>query len=141
MRSQPGLSREIHDCRFVTRGNPHGRSGADTVFEYFVAEPDVITGTYRGGEIRAGQLVGRITGPDAIELRFQCITTAGELLSGLSQGRVSREPTGLLCLDFEWAWLSGDEGGGTSSYVELPAVPYAVQPALAGDGGRGIHSK
>lgn len=117
------LSREIHNRRFVTRGNPHGRSGADTVFEYAVAEPDVITGTYGGGEIRAGQIVGKITGPDAIELRFQCITAAGELLSGLSQGRVSRDLAGLLCLDFEWVWLSGDQGGGTSSYVELPAVP------------------
>jgi hypothetical protein len=78
------LSHEIHNRRFVTRGNPHGRSGADTVFEYVVADPDVITGTYRGGEIRAGQIVGKVTGPETIELRFQCITTAGELLSGLS---------------------------------------------------------
>ncbi|WP_434984730.1 hypothetical protein [Vreelandella zhaodongensis] len=129
------LSREIHNSRFITRGNPHGRSGADTVFEYAVAEADLITGTYSGGDIRSGQIVGKITGADAIELRFQCITTTGELLSGLSQGRVSRDPAGLLCLDFEWAWLSSNQGGGTSSYVELPAITItsAAQQTNAAD--------
>ncbi len=28
------LRRHLHDRRFVTRGNPHGVSGADTVFHY-----------------------------------------------------------------------------------------------------------
>jgi hypothetical protein len=116
------LSRQIHGKRFRTRENAHGLSGAETVFEYFVGEGNSIYGAYAGGEIRTGQLVGRVTGEERIELLFQCVTTAGDLLSGRSSGRVSRDAEGRLCLDFDWAWLSGDEGGGTSSYVEEHAA-------------------
>jgi hypothetical protein len=112
------LAREIHGKRFRTRENAHGRSGAETVFEYFVAEGDIIHGAYAGGEIRTGQLVGRVTGEDRIEMRFQCVTTSGDLLSGRSSGRVSRDADGRVCLDFDWVWLSGQEGG---SYVEAAA--------------------
>lgn len=113
------LAREIHGKRFVTLENPRGRSGAGTIFEYRVDADGAVRGSYAGAEIRAGQLVGRVVGEDRIELRFQCLTAAGELLSGRSLGTVSRRAEdGLLCLAFEWTWLSGEEGGGTSRYVE-----------------------
>ena len=127
------IAREIDGRRFVTTGNPHGRSGAETVFAYRVDETGAITGSYAGGEIHAGQVVGRVTGADGIELLFQCVTTAGVLLSGRSRGVVSRGGDGLLRLDFEWSWLSGDEGGGTSAYVELPP-PVLVVPGYTSSG-------
>jgi len=114
------LARQIDGRRFVTVGNPHGRSGAETVFTYAVDGHGAVTGSYAGGEIRAGRLVGRIAGEDRVELLFQCVTSGGDLLAGESRGVVSRGGDGLLRLDFEWSWLSGDEGGGTSSYVEVP---------------------
>ena len=35
-----------------------------------------------GGRIRLGTQVGRVTGPDSIELLYQCLTLEGELLAG-----------------------------------------------------------
>ncbi len=115
------LAREIHGRRFVAEDNTHGRSTAETVFEYFVEEDGTITGSYSGGRILTGQLVGRIGEADRITLLFQCVTTSYELLSGTSEGRVSLDGSGVLRLHFEWAWLFGEEGGGTSRYVEIPA--------------------
>jgi hypothetical protein len=112
------LRARLHDRRFVVAENAHGVSGADTVFHYRV-DGAVITGTYAGGRVRAGQLVGRATAPDAIELLYHCVTTDGALLAGWSRGRVGVDGGGATTLAFEWGWLSGAEGGGESRYVEL----------------------
>lgn len=98
--------------------NTQGLSGAGTVFHYQVEE-GAITSTYQGGRIRIGNQVGRITGPDTIELLYHCLTTDGELLSGWSRGRVGVDGAGRITLSFVWGWLSGATGGGDSSYVEL----------------------
>jgi hypothetical protein len=113
------LEIDIDNKRFVTTGNEHGVSGTDTVFEYQI-HGQQITGTYGGGRIAKGHLVGRVTGPNRIELLFQCVTHDGELMAGQSQGRISRNARGLVELHFDWAWLTGDRSGGQSSYVELP---------------------
>jgi lactoylglutathione lyase len=108
----------IHDKRFAPVANPHGVSGADTVFHYRT-DGDLITGSYGGGRIRAGQLVGRVTSPDTIELLYHCVTTDGALMAGESRGSVSRGEDGRVRLAFDWSWLTGDRGGGQSHYVEL----------------------
>ena len=112
------LRARLHDRRFAAVDNEHGVSGADTVFHYRV-DGAVITGTYRGGRVRAGHLVGRATGPDTLELLYHCVTTGGELLAGESRGRVTAGADGRTVLDFEWSWLAGEQGGGRSRYVEL----------------------
>jgi hypothetical protein len=112
------LEIDIDGKRFVTTGNEHGASGADTVFEY-ATDGRRITGAYRGGRVADGHLVGKVTGADTIELLFHCLTTDGELLAGESRGRVSRNARGLVELRFDWAWLTGDRSGGQSSYVEV----------------------
>lgn len=108
----------ISGKRFVTTGNEHGLSAAGTVFTYYMDEEE-ITGHYSGGPIKTGQLVGRVTAENRIEVLFQCLTAEGELLSGRSTGEVSLNADSRTELDFEWVWLSGGEGGGTSSYIEI----------------------
>ena len=114
------VSSHLHDRRFVALANDHGVSGAGTVFHYQV-EGSVITGTYRGGAIATGTLVGKVTAKDTIKLLYQCITHEGELLAGWSVGVVRGGEGGLTRLDFTWGWLSGAEGGGESSYIEMTA--------------------
>lgn len=112
------ISERMNNRRFVVAQNAHGLSDANTVFHYHV-EGHAISGTYQGGHIHQGHLVGRATGPDTIELLYQCITTEGELLAGWSRGTVDVDHAGRTTLAFVWGWLSGETGGGESSYVEL----------------------
>lgn len=113
------LRHSLHDKRFVTTGNEHGVSGADTVFHYRM-DGAVITGQYRGGRVREGHLVGRATAEDRVELLYHCVTVDGELLAGWSRGVVSKDASTRLRLDFEWGWYTG-VGGGESHYIEIPA--------------------
>ena len=108
----------LHDRRFVTTANPEGHADASTVFHYFVHDT-TITGSYTGGKIRSGQVVGRVTGPDTIELLYHCLTQDNELLAGWSRGVVDVDDAGRTILAFEWGWLSGASGGGESHYIEL----------------------
>ncbi|MBK5552898.1 MULTISPECIES: hypothetical protein [unclassified Pseudomonas] len=110
----------LHNRRFAVADNAQGLSGAGTVFHYHVEE-NAISSTYQGGRIRWGNQVGRATGPDTIELLFQCLTTDGEILAGWSRGTVGVDHAGRTTLAFVWGWLSGATGGGESSYVELVA--------------------
>ena len=112
------IGERLHNRRFSVANNTQGLSGAGTVFHYQVGG-DAISSTYQGGRIRTGQQVGRVTGPDTIELLFQCLTTEGELLAGWSRGTVGVDDAGRTTLAFVWGWLSGATGGGESNYVEL----------------------
>ena len=110
----------LNNRRFSVANNSQGLSDARTVFEYFV-EGAAVWGTYAGGHIRMGNQVGRVTGPDSIEQLYQCITTDGEIRAGWSRGVVGVDAAGRTTLRFVWGWLSGAEGGGESSYVEVVA--------------------
>ncbi|VVN48265.1 hypothetical protein [Pseudomonas fluorescens] len=112
------ISERLNNRRFTVADNAQGLSGTGTVFLYHV-EGDAISGTYQGGRIRMGHQVGRATGPDTIELLYQCLTTDGEMLAGWSRGAVGIDHAGRTTLSFVWGWLSGATGGGESSYVEL----------------------
>ena len=116
------LGERLHNRRFAVTNNTHGLSGAGTVFHYLV-EGDAISGTYQGGRIRMGQQTGRVTGPNTIELLYQCLNTDGELLAGWSRGTVGVDHAGRTTLSFVWGWLSGATGGGESSYVECDSHP------------------
>lgn len=108
----------LDNKRFVTTQNNAGLSSTQTIFHYF-QKGNTISGCYKGGEIKSGHLVGKQTAPNKIELRFQCITQSGVLMSGESEGIIAQNEQGLLTLEFSWRWLDGDQSGGISRYVEL----------------------
>jgi len=112
------ITERLHNRRFAVASNTQGLSDASTIFHYLV-DGAAISGTYQVGKIHSGHQVGRVTGPNTIELLYHCLTTEGELRSGWSRGTVGVDHAGLTTLSFVWGWLSGATGGGESNYVEL----------------------
>jgi hypothetical protein len=108
----------LHRKKFITTENTNGLSSSKTIFQYF-QEGNTITGTYKGGEIEEGSIVGKLVSETEIELVFQCITIHGELKAGTSRGIISKNADGKLLLNFNWKWFNGDQSGGTSSYIEI----------------------
>lgn len=108
----------LDDRKFIAIENNKGLLSNETVFHYKQAN-EIITGTYKGGAIIEGSIVGKQTSNDTIELLFQCLTDKGELKTGQSQGKISVDQNGKLGLKFDWSWLNGDLSGGKSEYIEV----------------------
>lgn len=109
----------LHGRRFVAVDNAGGLSGPQTVFTYEVTG-DVVKGTYAGGAIAEGTLLGKVLGPDRISLVYHCVTVDGLLKAGWSEGVVAVNHKGIVSLTFEWGWMTkGAESSETSSYAEL----------------------
>jgi len=114
------LKFNLHRKRFRVAANEAGISSELTTFEYRV-EDDLVLGSYQGGPILMGQIIGAATRDDALDLRFQCVALGGELRSGWSRAVLSMKHDGRLVMSFEWSWLLPDHGNcSCSTHVEVP---------------------
>ncbi len=107
----------INNKQFITTGNQSGLSTEETIFHYFEKDA-IISGSYKGGAITEGQILGKRVQENQLELLFHSVTEDGELKSGQSKGVISRNEEGKITLSFEWNWLNGDLTGGQSFYIE-----------------------
>ena len=107
----------INNKKFLTIGNESGLSTEETIF-YYYENDSVVTGSYSGGLITQGQIIGKRLPNNHLELAFQCVTEEGALKSGQSKGIISKNNNGKLTLSFDWFWLNGDKSGGQSFYIE-----------------------
>nr|WP_299168876.1 hypothetical protein [uncultured Allomuricauda sp.] len=62
----------LNNKRFVTVNNKEGLSSNETVFQYY-QNGKVITGSYKGGAIVEGLLIGKQIGDNKIQLLYQCL--------------------------------------------------------------------
>lgn len=81
------IAQRLHGKTFVATANHSGLSDARTLFHYLV-DGDVITGTYTGGHIVKGQVVGRAAGDNRIELLYQLFRHASACLRLVWQARI-----------------------------------------------------
>ena len=98
--------------------NSNGEVSSSTLFTYH-QEGDVLWGSYEGGAIVKGSLVGRVTDDNHIEFNFTHINLDKSLLSGFWQSSIESFESGRLRLHEQWAWTSGKEGQGESVVEEV----------------------
>lgn len=99
-----------------TENTVNGEVGGDTSFEYFENDGE-IWGTYSGGEVRRGYLVGTRDG-DALDFRYTHLNTKRETSSGHCLTRIVVLDDGRLRLEETWEWESRP-GSGFSAVEEL----------------------
>lgn len=93
-------------------------TSSETIFKY-EQRGDVLTGTYSGGEIEFGQLIGLIDEDDRINMRYHHITRDGELMTGICRSTPEVLKSGKLRLYEQWQWTCGDRSKGRSTLEEL----------------------
>lgn len=98
----------------------HGDVGADTVFRYEQRDT-VLMGTYSGGNVDFGSLVGKVRADGTLSFLYHHITKSGVMKSGKCESRPEILPSGKIRLHERWTWLSGSRAGekGTSVIEEL----------------------
>jgi hypothetical protein len=90
----------------------------ETVFKY-EQRRDLLTGTYSGGGISFGQLIGLVDIAGRIDMRYHHLTTQGELKTGVCYSIPEFLEDGKIRLHEKWRWTSGEKGEGRSILEEL----------------------
>jgi protein-tyrosine-phosphatase len=116
----PSQAPSLHGRRFravsdSARPPAAGDVDSRTLFEYR-EHNGLISAEYRGGEVRAGHLVGTREG-DELEFRYVHLDRKSHTASGHCRSRVGVDADGRLRLDETWRWESR-AGDGTSTLRE-----------------------
>ncbi len=105
--------------RFVSANNSdNGEVTSETIFHYR-QEGDLVWATYRGGAIVFGTLIAKVDNDDCLEMRYQHLNSAGELMTGTCRSTPEVLPDGRLRLREVWQWTSGDRSQGQSVIEEI----------------------
>ena len=115
------MSVSYNDRRFRSVSNSDaGEVGAETVFQYHQVG-DVVWAEYSGGAIVRGMLIAKVLADDSLDMRYQHINRAGELMTGVCRSTPELLLDGRIRLHEEWQWTSGDLSSGGSVIEEIPS--------------------
>ena len=105
--------------RFASVSNTaNGEVSAATVFEYH-QDGALVWANYSGGSIVYGTLIAKVDAQDCLDMRYQHLNAAGELMTGRCLSTPELLPDGRLRMHEQWQWTSGDGSAGTSVIEEL----------------------
>ncbi len=96
----------------------NGETSAETIFVY-KQEGNVLTSSYKGGQIEIGHLIGLVDSKGNIEMRYHQINKNGELMTGICSSTPEIMPSGKIRLYESWQWTSGDKSKGKSILEEI----------------------
>lgn len=95
----------------------NGEVSGDTLFHYH-QEGAIVWAEYGGGAIVRGTLIATVTPDNGLDMRYQHVNTAGELMTGRCRTTPEQLPDGRLRLHERWQWTSGDNSSGESIVEE-----------------------
>jgi len=105
--------------KFRGRTNsPNGEVDRETIFHYH-QEDDRLRGTYSGGAIETGQLVGTVQEDGSLNFLYHHLTANGTLMAGECHSEPVPGEDGRLILQERWRWLTGDLSSGVSEVEEI----------------------
>ena len=90
---------------------------AHTVFHYR-QKKDVVWGTYQGGSVAFGTLIGKVDDDGNLDLRFQHIYTDGQIKIGKCYATVTVLEDDRYRLDEKFQWLDTTDAREEHSVVE-----------------------
>lgn len=96
-----------------------GDVGGDTLFRY-EQRGDMLMGTYSGGEVEWGTLVGTVRSDGSLTFLYQHRTKAGKLRSGRCESKPEILKSGRIRLHERWQWhgRGGTPGAFGQSVIE-----------------------
>ncbi len=96
----------------------NAETSEETIFLY-EQKGNVLTSSYRGGQIREGHLIGLVDNQGHIDMRYHQINQSGELMTGICRSTPELMENGKIRLHEKWHWTSGDQSEGQSILEEI----------------------
>lgn len=110
---------DYHNKQFRSVNNTdNGEVSNETLFHY-QQTGNIITATYAGGQIKQGNLIGKVNTQGQIEMRYQHLNQALEFMTGRCVSTPEVLPNGKIRLHEKWQWTSGDGSEGESVIEEV----------------------
>lgn len=100
------------------RNSETGEVSAETVFHYHQKD-NFVWAEYAGGEIVFGNLIAKVIERGCLEMRYQHLNKAGELMTGKCFSAPEILADGRIRLFEKWQWTSGDFSAGESIVEEI----------------------
>ncbi|MFM2364083.1 MAG: hypothetical protein RLZZ316_2985 [Bacteroidota bacterium] len=96
----------------------NAQTSAATLFHY-QQQGNILSGTYSGGAIKAGQLLGVVNTDGTLYFFYHQLDKAMQLHSGYCKSVPEILADGRIRLHEEWQWTSGDNTNGKSIIEEI----------------------
>jgi hypothetical protein len=104
--------------KFRGRSNSaNGEVSGQTVFHYSQKD-NVLTGTYSGGSVQTGHLLGTVNDDGSLDFLYHHRNTEGLLQAGRCHS-IPSMVEGVLVLSESWRWFTGDASEGFSEVEEV----------------------
>ena len=98
--------------------SPGGEVDGTTLFDYR-QHGDVVWVTYQGGPIAFGTMVGVARPDGTLDLRYQHVSTTGEIETGRCRSTPEMLDDGRVRLHESWQWTEGGAGAGSSTVEQV----------------------
>ena len=110
---------DFNDRLFRAVSNsPGGDVDDSTLFDYR-QHAGVVSVTYQGGMIALGTMIGVLRADGTLDLRYQHVTTSGEIRTGRCRSVPELLSDGRVRLHESWEWTGGASGAGVSTVEEV----------------------
>ena len=113
---------DYNDRLFRASTNSAGGDVDDRTLFSYRQYGDVVWATYQGGAIAFGTMVGVLRDDDVLDMRYQHVSTRGELRCGRCLSTPEVLADGRVRLHEAWEWTEGSVGAG-ASIVEQVNTP------------------
>ena len=119
MSNEKAPSINYHGRTFRSVSNaPNGEVDEETIF-YYQHHGAIVTATYAGGGIIAGNLIAKVGSEGTLDMRYQHMNQQHELMTGHCTSVPEVLGNGKLRLHERWQWTSGDRSSGESVIEEV----------------------
>jgi len=102
----------------VASNSDNGEVDNEMIFHYR-QDGNVLSCDYSGADIMKGHLIALVDEEGVIEMRYHQVNAQGKMRTGKCKSTPEIMPDGKIKLHEEWEWLSGGEGTGTSTLIEI----------------------
>jgi len=85
----------------------------------FTSDDHLVIGSYSGGTIVTGSVLGKRVSESELELLYHGANTKGEVAAGKAHARFAPDQEGRTHMYLDWQWLTGDQSKGQSEWVRV----------------------
>lgn len=105
--------------KFVSVNNTsNGEVSLDTFFHY-KQEGNIVSASYKGGEIIKGTLIGIVNEDGSLEFRYNHVNVNNEIRGGMCKSTPELLADGRIRLHEKWKWTDADQSEGESIIEEV----------------------